>query len=158
MSTTLTVTSLASSWCCALTCTYIPLLCVPPARFSLYTRLTLAVAIILILSSYWSNVSSSAYIMLTFLFCLLVSRPPSYYGRNTSMTEPLSFINILYILLSLHSEWVKHSTYAYCSLCYLLSTILCISQPIAKALTYSLLYNDAYALILVFKASCKDLL
>ena len=46
------VTSFALSWCCMLTCTYIPLLCVPLAHFFLHTRLTSAVAVISILSSY----------------------------------------------------------------------------------------------------------
>ena len=95
---------LALSWCRTPTCTYIPLLFVPLACFSIHTGLTSAVATILILSSYWPNASTLAYIMPTFLFCLCF---PCYLQLLTD--PPLWLISIVSCTCKSVSKLLTHS-------------------------------------------------
>jgi hypothetical protein len=114
---------LAYLWCHVLTCTYIPLSCVPPDRFywtCLSIRDSMDFAVISILSSYFlSHVT-----VLTFLISLSVShsRYPSY-----SKSSPLYPVCVSQFLL-----------FAYDSFCYDYCTILHICQLITEQLMHHL--------------------
>jgi hypothetical protein len=92
-----------------------------------YTGLTLAVATISMLSSYRPNTSTSAYTMPTFLFCLAFPRLSNHSPASCYESSPVFLVHV--------SQFFGYLLRLFC---YLLSTILRISQPISKPLMHLL--------------------
>jgi hypothetical protein len=125
------VTSPVLSWCC--TPTYasplfrlLPYLYLPD-RSTAYTGLTSAVAAISMLSSYRPNTSTSVRTMLTFLFRLTFPRLSNHSLTSCYESSPVFLVRVSQFFIYLLRLF-----------CYLLSTILRISQPISKLLTHLL--------------------
>jgi hypothetical protein len=128
---TITVTSPILSWCCA------PTYASPTSRFlaylylsdrsTAYTGLTSAVAGISMLSSYRPNTSTSVRTMPTFLFRLAFPRLSNHSLASCYESSPVFLVCV--------SQFFGYLLRLFC---YLLSTILRISQPISKLLTHLL--------------------
>jgi hypothetical protein len=98
-----------------------------PDRPTTYTGLTSAVAAILMLSSYRPNTSTSVCTMPTFLFRLAFPRLSNHSPASCYETFPVFLVRVSQFFVYLLRLF-----------CYLLSTILRISQPISKLLTHLL--------------------
>jgi hypothetical protein len=98
-----------------------------PDRSTAYTGLTSAVAAISMLSSYRPNTSTSVCTMLTFLFRLAFPRLPNHSLASCYESSPVFLVRV--------SQFFGYLLRLFC---YLLSTILRISQPISKLLTHLL--------------------
>jgi hypothetical protein len=98
-----------------------------PDRSTAYTGLTSAVAAISMLSSYRPNMSTSVYTMSTFLFRLAFPRLSNHSPASCYESSPVFLVHVSQFFVYLLRLF-----------CYLLSTILCISQPISKPLTHLL--------------------
>jgi hypothetical protein len=98
-----------------------------PDRSTAYTGLTLAVAAISMLSSYRPNTSTSVRTMPTFLFCLAFPRLSNHSLASCYESSPVFLVCVSQFFVYLLRLF-----------CYLLSTILRISQPISKLLTHLL--------------------
>jgi hypothetical protein len=98
-----------------------------PDRSTAYTGLTSAVATISMLSSYRPNASTFAYTMPTFLFCLAFPRLSNHSPASCYESSPVFLVCVSQFFVYLLRLF-----------CYLLSTILRISQPISKLLTHLL--------------------
>jgi hypothetical protein len=124
------VTSPVLSWCCAPTYAS-PVRLLPylylPDRSTAYTGLTSAVAAISMLSSYRPNTSTSVRTMPTFLFRLTFPRLSNHSLASCYESSPVFLVRVSQFFVYLLRFF-----------CYLLSTILRISQPISKLLTHFL--------------------
>jgi hypothetical protein len=89
-----------------------------PDRSTAYTGLTSAVAAISMLSSYRPNTSTSVRIMPTFLFCLAFPRLSNHSLASCYESSPVFLVRVSQFFVYLLRLF-----------CYLLSTILRISQP-----------------------------
>jgi hypothetical protein len=98
-----------------------------PDRSTAYTGLTSAVAAISMLSSYWPNTSTSVRTMPTFLFRLAFPRLSNHSPASCYESSPVFLVRV--------SQFFGYLLRLFC---YLLSTILRISQPISKLLTHLL--------------------
>ena len=98
-----------------------------PDRSTAYTGLTSAVAAISMLSSYRPNTSTSVRTMPTFLFRLAFPRLSNHSLASCYESSPVFLVRV--------SQFFKYLLRLFC---YLLSTILRISQPISKLLTHLL--------------------
>jgi hypothetical protein len=98
-----------------------------PDRSTAYTGLTLAVAAISMLSSYRPNTSTSVHTMPTFLFRLAFPRLSNHSLASCYESSPVFLVRV--------SQFFRYLLRLFC---YLLSTILRISQPISKLLTHLL--------------------
>jgi hypothetical protein len=98
-----------------------------PDRSTAYTGLTSAVATISMLSSYRPNTFTSVRTMPTFLFHLAFPRL-----SNHSLASCYESSSVFLVRVS------QFFVYLLRLFCYLLSTILHISQPISKLLTHLL--------------------
>jgi hypothetical protein len=98
-----------------------------PDRSTAYTRLTSAVAAISMLSSYRPNTSTSVCTMPTFLFRLAFPRLSNHSLASYYESSPVFLVRVSQFFVYLLRLF-----------CYLLSTILRISQPISKLLTHLL--------------------
>jgi hypothetical protein len=98
-----------------------------PDRSTAYTGLTLAVAAISMLSSYRPNTSTSVRTMTTFLFRLAFPRLSNHSLASCYKSSPVFLVRMSQFFVYLLRLF-----------CYLLSTILRISQPISKLLTHLL--------------------
>jgi hypothetical protein len=110
----------------------LPLSCLLPYLYLLdrstaYTRLTSAVATISMLSSYRPNTSTSVRTMPTFLFCLTFPRLSNHSLASCYKSSPVFLVRMSQFFVYLLRLF-----------CYLLSTILRISQPVSKPLTHLL--------------------
>jgi hypothetical protein len=110
----------------------LPLFCLLPYLYLLdrstaYTRLTSAVAAISMLSSYRPNTSTSVRTMPTFLFRLAFPRLSNHSLASCYESSPVFLVRV--------SQFFGYLLRLFC---YLLSTILRISQPISKLLTHLL--------------------
>jgi hypothetical protein len=132
------------SWCHALTCTDIPSICVPLDRLSTLLDWSQTLPLSRYLAALSLHVAS-------FLpsYSILVSH--AYATLLTYMYSPF-----------LRPHVSHFSLYQLILFCYLLSTILCISQPISVMLTHLLtvlwpvtFIADAFSSVLVFKHSVK---
>jgi hypothetical protein len=92
-----------------------------------YTGLTSAVAAILMLSSYRPNTSTSVRTMPTFLFRLTFPHLSNHSLASCYESSPVFLVHVSQFFVYLLRLF-----------CYLLSTILRISQPISKLLTHLL--------------------
>jgi hypothetical protein len=106
---------------CLLPCLYLP------DRSTAYTGLTSAVAAISMLSSYKPNTSTSVRTMPTFLFRLTFPRLSNHSLASCYESSPVFLVRVSQFFVYLLRLF-----------CYLLSTILRISQPISKLLTHLL--------------------
>jgi hypothetical protein len=98
-----------------------------PDRSTAYTGLTSAVAAISMLSSYRPNTFTSVRTMLTFLFRLTFPRLSNHSLTSCYESSPVFLVRVSQFFIYLLRLF-----------CYLLSTILRISQPISKLLTHLL--------------------
>jgi hypothetical protein len=98
-----------------------------PDRSTAYTGLTSAVAAISMLSSYGPNTSTSVRTMPTFLFRLAFPRLSNHSLVSCYESSPVFLVRV--------SQFFRYLLRLFC---YLLSTILRISQPIPKLLTHLL--------------------
>jgi hypothetical protein len=98
-----------------------------PDRSTAYTGLTSAVAAISMLSSYRPNTSTSVRTMPTFLFRLAFPRLSNHSLVSCYESSPVFLVRV--------SQFFGYLLRLFC---YLLSTILRISQPISKLLTHLL--------------------
>jgi hypothetical protein len=98
-----------------------------PDRSTAYTGLTSAVAAISMLSSYRPNTSTSVCTMPTFLFRLTFPRLSNHSLASCYESSPVFLVRVSQFFVYLLRLF-----------CYLLSTILRISQPISKLLTHLL--------------------
>jgi hypothetical protein len=98
-----------------------------PDRSTAYTGLTSAVAAISMLSSYRPNTSTSVRTMPTFLFRLAFPRLSNHSLASCYESSPVFLVRV--------SQFFGYLLRLFC---YLLSTILRISQPISKLLTHPL--------------------
>jgi len=98
-----------------------------PDRATAYTGLTSAVAAISMLSSYRPNTSTSVCTMPTFLFRLAFPRLSNHSLASCYESSPVFLVRV--------SQFFGYLLRLFC---YLLSTILRISQPISKLLTHLL--------------------
>jgi hypothetical protein len=98
-----------------------------PDRSTAYTGLTSAVAAISMLSSYRPNTSTSVRTMPTFLFRLAFPRLSNHSLASCYESSPVFLVRV--------SQFFGYLLRLFC---YLLSTILRISQPISKLLTHLL--------------------
>jgi hypothetical protein len=98
-----------------------------PDRSTAYTGLTSAVAAISMLSSYRPNTSTSVCTMPTFLFRLAFPRLSNHSLASCYESSPVFLVRV--------SQFFGYLLRLFC---YLLSTILRISQPISKLLTHLL--------------------
>jgi hypothetical protein len=96
-----------------------------PDRSTAYTGLTSAVAAISMLSSYRPNTSTSVRTMPTFLFRLAFPRLSNHSLVSCYESSPVFLVRV--------SQFFGYLLRLFC---YLLSTILRISQPISKLLTH----------------------
>jgi hypothetical protein len=96
-------------------------------RSTAYTGLTSGVAAISMLSSYRPNPSTSVRTMPTFLFRLAFSRLSNHSLASCYESSPVFVVRV--------SQFFRYLLRLFC---YLLSTILHISQPISKLLTHLL--------------------
>jgi hypothetical protein len=124
------VTSPVLSWCCAPTYAslsrLLPYLYLPD-RSAAYTGLTSAVAAISMFSSYRPNTSTSVRTMPTFLFRLTFPGLSNHSLASCYESSPVFLVRV--------SQFFRYLLRLFC---YLLSTILRISQPISKLLTHLL--------------------
>jgi hypothetical protein len=109
-----------------------------PDHSTAYTGLTSAVAAISMLSSYRPNTSTSVRTMPTFLFCLTFP-----HLSNHSLTSCYESSPVFLVCVS------QFFIYLLRLFCYLLITILRISQPISKLLTVMSLSYLGIARLLV---------
>jgi hypothetical protein len=98
-----------------------------PDRSTAYTGLTSAVAAISMLSSYRPNTSTSVRTMPTFLFRFAFPRLSNHSLASCYKSSPVFLVRV--------SQFFGYLLRLFC---YLLSTILRISQPISKLLTHLL--------------------
>jgi hypothetical protein len=98
-----------------------------PDRSTAYTGLTSAVAAISMLSSYRPNTSTSVRSMPTFLFRLAFPRLSNHSLASCYESSPVFLVRV--------SQFFGYLLRLFC---YLLSTVLRISQPISKLLTHLL--------------------
>jgi hypothetical protein len=98
-----------------------------PDRSTAYTGLTSAVAAISMLSSYRPNMSTSVRTMPTFLFRLTFPRLSNHSLASCYESSPVFLVRVSQFFVYLLRLF-----------CYLLSTILRISQHISKLLTHLL--------------------
>jgi hypothetical protein len=98
-----------------------------PDRSTAYTGLTSAVAVISMLSSYRPNTSTSVHTMPTFLFRLAFPHLSNHSLASCYESSPVFLVRVSQFFVYLLRLF-----------CYLLSTILRISQPIFKLLTHLL--------------------
>jgi hypothetical protein len=98
-----------------------------PDRSTAYTGLTSAIAVISMLSSYRPNMSTPVRTMPTFLFHLAFPRLSNHSPASCYESSPVFLVCVSQFFVYLLRLF-----------CYLLSTILCISQPISKLLTHLL--------------------
>jgi hypothetical protein len=115
-------------------------------RSTAYTGLTSAVAAISMLSSYRHNMSTSVRTMPTFLFCLAFPRLSNHSLASCYKSSPVFLVHVSQFFV-----------YLLRLLCYLLSTILRISQPISKLLTHLLTVLWLDISVLVFKSLVKTI-
>jgi hypothetical protein len=117
-----------------------------PDRSTAYTGLTSAVAAISMLSSYRPNTSTSVCTMPTFLFHLTFPRLSNHSLASCYESSPVFLVRMSQFFVYLLRLF-----------CYLLSTILRISQPISKLLTHLFTVLWLNTSVLVFKSLVKTI-
>jgi hypothetical protein len=98
-----------------------------PDRSTAYTGLTSAIAAISMLSGYRPNMSTSVRTMPTFLFRLAFPHLSNHSPASCYESSPVFLVHVSQFFVYLLRLF-----------CYLLNTILRISQPISKPLTHPL--------------------